>query len=925
MNCPRLRLAPALLLALAAGLAPAPRAEEPGRTLASWTFDRDLDGWAPNDQVQEARIEGGMLRARTVGSDPILELRPRVAIPATARQFVEVRLRADRDGEAELFWSGTDRGRFGGFDQEKTKRFAVVGDGQWRTYTLFPGWQAERTVVRLRLDLYDGAGFALDSIRLAELPTPPAVDRPAFDFASGAAGWQGVAGATLAAEAGGVAIATPSEAGFALAPPVRIEADAAAMLAVRMAVDRGRRATLLFATDGAPGLRSLGFPIVADGRERTYNVDLLAARDWRGRVVALGLRPSDDPAARAVVRRLAVGAEPEGPAQVEVVALAAEAALPRVGVPFGLAATIGNTGGEPAAGLRAALTLPPGLRLVDGAAEVAVPGAPGFGEEATLRWTVQADAPLAGDAQLVVRSAAPGVEAATARTSLRVTPRLAVDRAPYVPEPRPVRGPYEVGAYYFPGWPEASRWAPITRFPERRPVLGWYREGDPEVADWHIKWAVEHGITFFAYDWYWDRGNRQLEHGLHDGYFKAKYRHLLKFCLLWANHNPPGSSSREDCVAVARHWVENYFRRPEHLTVDGKPVVILFAPGRLREDLGAAGAREAIAAMRAERRAAGLPGLHLVACVGDAGGARQAAAEGYDAVTCYNWAGLGMTGRDLHGPFETLIDGYRRQWDHLLAEAPIPLAPLPLSGGWDSRPWHGENHLVRYGRTPELFGRHLRDARARLDAGRGGGMALVEAWNEWGEGSYIEPHREFGFGYLDAIREIFTDAPEAHEDLTPADVGRGPYDVPPGEPARTAWDFGAGGLAGWSAMMDLAPAKAEGGALRTRTTGPDPALVGPPLKAPAAGFAHVVVRMALRPGDGRPSRDLAQLFWATSRLPEGEASSRRFEAVGDGQMREYRVPVGTSPRWRGTITRLRLDPGTRAGVEVAIEAIRLEP
>ncbi len=72
-----------------------------------------------------------------------------------------------------------------------------------------------------------------------------------------------------------------------------------------------------------------------------------------------------------------------------------------------------------------------------------------------------------------------------------------------------MRGPYEVGAYYFPGWHDASRWQPLQRFPERRPVLGWYREGDPEVADWQIKWAVEHGITFFAYDWYWSRRARE--------------------------------------------------------------------------------------------------------------------------------------------------------------------------------------------------------------------------------------------------------------------------------------------------------------------------------------------------------------------------------------------------------------------------------
>jgi len=289
-----------------------------------------------------------------------------------------------------------------------------------------------------------------------------------------------------------------------------------------------------------------------------------------------------------------------------------------------------------------------------------------------------------------------------------------VPRTGYVPEPKPVRGRYEVGVYYFPGWKSASQWHPIERFPERKPVLGWYREGDPEVADWHIKWAVEHGITFFAYDWYWNQGARQLEHALHDGYFKARYRHLLKFCLLWANHNPPRTSSLEDCLAVTRYWIENYFRRPEHLTIDGKPAVIIFSPHRLTEDLGSATVKKAFDAMRAECQRAGLKGLHLIACVGDAGGARRAAEEGYDAVTAYNWPGLGMTGTGNYAPFETLLAGYRRNWEHILEQSPIPLTPLPVCGGWDSRPWHGDNNLVRFGRTPELFQRHLQDAKRVL-------------------------------------------------------------------------------------------------------------------------------------------------------------------------------------------------------------------
>ena len=106
---------------------------------------------------------------------------------------------------------------------------------------------------------------------------------------------------------------------------------------------------------------------------------------------------------------------------------------------------------------------------------------------------------------------------------------------------------YQVGAYYFPGWPTLDKWKVLDPFPERMPLLGYYREGDPAVMDWQIKWAVEHGVSFFAFDWYWDRGRRQLEHALHDGYLHARFRRFLKFCLLWANHNPPGRRRRPTC------------------------------------------------------------------------------------------------------------------------------------------------------------------------------------------------------------------------------------------------------------------------------------------------------------------------------------------------------------------------------------------
>ena len=54
---------------------------------------------------------------------------------------------------------------------------------------------------------------------------------------------------------------------------------------------------------------------------------------------------------------------------------------------------------------------------------------------------------------------------------------------------------------------------------------------------------------------------------------------------------------------------------------------------------------------------------------------------------------------------------------------------------------------------------------------------LLECWNEWGEGSYIEPNREFGFGDLEAIRSVFAKPGNWPQNIAPSDVGLGPYHI----------------------------------------------------------------------------------------------------------------------------------------------------
>ena len=81
---------------------------------------------------------------------------------------------------------------------------------------------------------------------------------------------------------------------------------------------------------------------------------------------------------------------------------------------------------------------------------------------------------------------------------------------------------------------------------------------------------------------------------------------------------------------------------------------------------------------------------------------------------------------------------------------------------------------MRAGRHPEKFREMLRRVRVFTDrhpVAERKKLVLIEAWNEYGEGAVIEPHREWGFAYLDAVRDVFGTSRGRHRDVTPGDLG----------------------------------------------------------------------------------------------------------------------------------------------------------
>ena len=107
----------------------------------------------------------------------------------------------------------------------------------------------------------------------------------------------------------------------------------------------------------------------------------------------------------------------------------------------------------------------------------------------------------------------------------------------YIPEPQPQKSEIEITAFYYPGTEQMAEWDQVEQtLPGIKPLLGWYDESNPEVIDWQIKWAVEHGISSFCLDWYWNQGDQRLDHWI-KSFYKARFRKYLKWYMMWANHN----------------------------------------------------------------------------------------------------------------------------------------------------------------------------------------------------------------------------------------------------------------------------------------------------------------------------------------------------------------------------------------------------
>ncbi|RTL33098.1 MAG: hypothetical protein EKK47_02850 [Burkholderiales bacterium] len=331
-------------------------------------------------------------------------------------------------------------------------------------------------------------------------------------------------------------------------------------------------------------------------------------------------------------------------------------------------------------------------------------------------------------------------------------------------------GGYTIGVYYFPGWTDGAPglefrepWKPIKAYPDREPLLGWYSDSDAKVLRQQIQWMTDYGIKFVVFDSYWKDREPFLDHALKT-FKRVKKSGQIGYALLWANHFrfEGGAQGYDDLV---KYWVSQHFTDPDYLKVDGRPVLFIFSLEEFSEMAKILKKEPAELVRKVDQaaKAAGFPGVMMVgATPGLAHWVRGVAPKaGFSSLSAYNYhigySGEAETATPRATNFGALRQAYRTNWNWILENSSLDFI-VPISAGWDDRPWGGRYPASEQQQASlQTFEEHLREAKALMNAypAKTRKMGVICCWNEFGEGSYIEPTKKDGFGRLEKIKTVF--------------------------------------------------------------------------------------------------------------------------------------------------------------------------
>jgi hypothetical protein len=330
----------------------------------------------------------------------------------------------------------------------------------------------------------------------------------------------------------------------------------------------------------------------------------------------------------------------------------------------------------------------------------------------------------------------------------------------------------------------------------------YYDQSKEEVIRWQIDLAKSYGLYGFCHYHYWFDGKQLLEKPTNI-FLKSKDLDF-KFCLAWANetwsrrwdgldhhilikqtHTPDKERWRAHFDYLFQAWSDE-----RAICIDKRPVFLIYRAHRITQIGDMFDFWQELAVQR------GLKGIFFIAIkqyefpVPDVLKYFDAVVQfqPFEAIYSPDFPGKGITESKLVQKLrvlpESILDilrsvkyslfnsltfyDYDIVWEQILKNKKKE-GGLPTYAGafvdWDNTARYESRAKIFHGACPEKFenwfNRLIHHVVPQLNSDR---YVFINAWNEWAEGTYLEPDERYKYSYLEAIKRC-TESDSALEEI----------------------------------------------------------------------------------------------------------------------------------------------------------------
>lgn len=295
--------------------------------------------------------------------------------------------------------------------------------------------------------------------------------------------------------------------------------------------------------------------------------------------------------------------------------------------------------------------------------------------------------------------------------------------------------------------------------------IGYYTLDNINTIKKQIDLAKQHGIYGFCYYYYWFSGKRLLDKPL-DLFLKNNID--FPFCLCWANENWTRKwDGQQQDILIKQNYdskdyknfikdIKKYVTDKRYIKIDNKPVIMVYNPKEILNF------EKLVEKWRKYAKELGIGEIYVMS-KNDLANDTFENCDFVDAEFDFPPQGIGHQESVITGLSSPKIFNYEKIVHDIepLYRKHFPLKPFYYSCtmGWDNSCRRKENYTVYYNYSLNSYYKWLKiiieETRKRNNSDRR--FVFVNAWNEWAEGTYLEPDQKYGYANINTLSKAIFD------------------------------------------------------------------------------------------------------------------------------------------------------------------------